>query len=323
VASAISHMLIFIHRNNINAIDFQNQVDLAISARDAIKELGLSERAELRALNNIGAALGCNPVEDVKKARILYDQAGIKSFRIYTINSDPRVIETAAALRAEFGDEIEIFVGQLVDKRQAEKLIDKDIRVDGIIYGHGGGRQCTSATNGMALSTLEELYDVLIDRRFNHTSILVEGGIGEKVGGLMVMGIDCILRNGQFANCVIEQGDIYYRHNNGQFCQPYHGSASAPTMIIESLNPANAPSKLFYSGRTRNVEGKSGYIFYEEKANSLSFYVDQFKHYAARTLADLGVLNMRELREFLNSNNDELLRLVSLDAEQTSQAWGR
>ncbi len=321
VTSAIGHMMVFVHRNNLNAIDLQNQIELVKSAKDHIRKLKLGKKAEERALRNIGAALGSNPKEDLRKAKALYEEAGVKLFRIYTINSDNRVIETAKALRSEFGDEIEVFVGQLVDKPQALRLIQPDIRVDGIIYGHGGGRQCTSATNGMALSTLEEVYDILIDRQFNNTSILVEGGIGSYVGGLLVMGIDCILRNGQFANCVIEQGDLYYRHKNGKFCQPYHGSASAPTMIIEAFNKENAETRLFYSGRTKNVEGKSGYIFYQEKANSMTFYIDQFKHYAARTLADLGVADMVGLKKLLEQNNEELLRLVSLDARHTSTAY--
>ena len=113
----------------------------------------------------------------------------------------------------------------------------------------------------------------------------------------------------------------HFEHRNGDFCQPYHGSASAPTMIIESYHKDNANSRLFPSGRTKNVEGKSGYIYYREKANSMTFDIDQFKHYAARTLADLGVGSIWELREFLDKNNDELLRIVSADAAYTASAW--
>jgi len=321
VMSALGHMLIFVHRNNINAIDFNNQVNLIKEARKVIASLKLSKRAEERAFNNIGAALGSNPVEDLKKARILYKEAGVRAFRIYTINSDPRIIETARALRKEFGDTTEIFVGQLVDKKQCLALIAPEIRVDGFVFGHGGGRQCTSAINGMALSTLEEMYQVITDLQFNNTSILVEGGLGTYVGALLIMGVDCILRNAQFTNCVIEQGDIFFEHRNGEICQPYHGSASAPTMIIESYNKENAEQRLFYSGRTKNVEGSSGYIFYKERANSMSFYVEEFKHYAARTLADLGVESMWELREFLNTNHQELLRLMTPEAIYTGTAY--
>ena len=321
VTAALGHMPVFVHRNNINAIDFNNQIRLISESIRTIKELGLPELAEKRALGNIGAALGCDPKEDLRKAKRLFKETGTKLFRIYTINSDPRVKETALALRQYFGDQIEIFVGQIADMKQCYELIANDIQVDGLIAGHGGGRQCTSATNGMALTTLEELYNLLINRDFNNTTIMVEGGIGTSVGALLVMGVDGILRNAQLASCVIEQGDLYFEHRNGEFCQPYHGSASAPTMIIESYHKDNANSRLFPSGRTKNVEGKSGYIYYREKANSMTFDIDQFKHYAARTLADLGVGSIWELREFLDKNNDELLRIVSADAAYTASAW--
>ncbi len=321
VMSVLGHMPVFVHRNSINAVDIKNQIDVINAAKKVISSLNLGKKATARAFNNIGAALGTNPKKDLEKAILLNKKAGVKLFRIYTINSDPRIVQTAKALRDHFGDSVEIFVGQIVDLELAKRLIEKDIRADGLIYGHGGGRQCTSATNGMALSTLEEVYQVLIEKEFNNTTIMVEGGIGTSVGSLLVMGIDGILRNAQFANGVIEQSDIFFEHKSGKICQPYHGSASAATMIIESFNPANAKSRLSYSGRTRNVEGKPGYIFYEEKANSMSFYVDQFKHYAARTLADLGVESISELREFLNTNNIELLRHVSPEAQHISGAW--
>jgi len=321
VMAALGHMLVFVHRNNINAIDFKNQVDLINECRKVISDLKLGEKATQRAYRNIGAALGCNPKEDLARARILYKEAGVRAFRIYTINSDPRVIQTAAALRNEFGDNVEIFAGQLVDKKQCLRLIAPDIRADGLVFGHGGGRQCTSATNGMALSTLEEIYQIITDYQFNNVSILVEGGLGTYVGGMLLLGVDCILRNAQFANCVIEQGDIFFELKNGGICQPYHGSASAATMIIESFNKENAAQRLHYSGRTKNVEGSSGYIYYKERANSMSFYIDEFKHYAARTLADLGVTSIRELREFLSSYHEELLRMMTPEAIHTGTAY--
>jgi len=319
--SALGHMLVFVHRNNINAIDFNNQIKLINEARKAILSLNLAKKSTDRALRNIGAALGSDPKKDLKKALELNQKAGVTCFRIYTINSDSRVIETAQAIRQKLGDKVEIFVGQVVDKKQCLKLISPDVAADGLIFGHGGGRQCTSAINGMALGTLEELYQITIDRQFNNTSIFVEGGLGSYVGGLLVMGVDCILRNAQFANCVIEQGDLYFEHKDGKICQPYHGSASAATMIIESYAKQNIDSRLFYSGRTKKVEGKSGYIFYKERANSMAFYVEEFKHFASRTLADLGVETLYDLRVFLEKNHEELFRLITPEAKYTSTAW--
>lgn len=322
VTAAIGHHPIFTHRNSIFAGYVDRQAAVIQAAKEVLKRLGLSPASYERAARNIGAAVGCSHVADeVAAARCLYEKAGVRLFRIYTINSDPRVIETAAAMRAEFGDEIELFVGQVSDKAQCLKLIDPAIDADGLFFGHGGGRQCTSATNGMAVTTLEEVYSITTDERFNRVTIAVEGGIGSSMGHLLLMGVDLISYNQQLARCVIEQGDIYFEHKSGKVCMPYHGSASAPTMIIESSNPQLARQRLRPGGRTRNVEGKAGYRFFEEKANSMVFYLNTFKHYAARTLADVGVGNMAELRQFARSSEKELIRIVSSQASAVGQAY--
>ena len=321
--AAIGHHAIFTHRNSIFAGYIDRQAAVINAAKDALRRLQLRQTDYERAARNIGAAIGCsNVAAEVKAARYLYDRAGVRLFRIYTINSDPRVIEVAQAIRAEFGDDIELFVGQVSDKAQCLKLIAPEIRADGLFFGHGGGRQCTSATNGMAVTTLEEVYSITTDERFNHVTIAVEGGIGTSMGHLLLMGVDLISYNQQLARCVIEQGDIFFEHKSGVVCMPYHGSASAPTMIIESANPALARKRLRPGGRTRNVEGKAGYRTFEEKANSMVFYINTFKHYAARALADVGVRDIAELREFARDSDEELIRVVSSQASAVGQAYG-
>src|SRR6185369_4210590 len=102
-------------------------------------------------------------------------------------------------------------------------------------FGHGGGRQCTSATNGMAVTTIEEIYEIIKDERFNNTSIIVEGGVGRNPGTLLALGVDCVLYNQRFIHGGIESpgGDIFFENQRGQFIQPYPGEASLPTMIVE------------------------------------------------------------------------------------------
>ena len=321
--AAIGHHAIFTHRNSIFAGYIARQAAVINAAKAVLRRVCAREADYQRAARHIGAAIGCSHVTDeVRSARYLYEHAGVRLFRIYTINSDPRVIEIAAAIRAEFGDDIELFVGQVSDKAQCLQLIAPDIRVDGLFFGHGGGRQCTSATNGMAVTTLEEVYGITTDERFNGVTIAVEGGIGSSMGHLLLMGIDLISYNQQLARCVIEQGDIYFEHKSGKVCMPYHGSASAPTMIIESANPALARKRLRPGGRTRNVEGKAGYRFFEEKANSMVFYLNTFKHYAARALADVGARDMAELRQFARDHDEELIRVVSSQASAVGRAYG-
>ena len=316
VTSAIAHMPVFTTRNSIFAGDVTKQIDLIKDAKETLNKLILGGKNLLRAERNIGAAMGSGNVEhEIANAIRLYEEAGVTLFRIYTINSDQRVIDTARGIRKALGDKVEIFAGQLVDKKQCLALLAPDIKVDALIFGHGGGRQCTSAINGMAVTTLEEVYDMIIDRRLDDTTVIVEGGVGTSVGGIIVLGVNGILYNQQMTRCTIETGDIFFEHKDGGICHPYHGSASAPTMIIESYKSKNKRSKMFASGRVLNIEGKPGYCYYSEKANSMTLYIDNFNHFAARTLADMGVESIAELITKLNNDKNDYLRIVSSEAK--------
>ena len=318
----MGHMAVFIARNNIYAGNTPLRIKLIKQVIKALDEQELKPDVKKIFKRNIGAAIGsANPKKELEIVKKIYNETGVSLYRIYGINSDPRVIETAELLRKAFGNKVEIFAGQLVDKEQGIALIEK-AGVDGLVFGHGGGRQCTSATNGMALSSLEEIYSVVTDERFNSTTLLHEGGIGKALGGLMVLGIDGILYNQQLTRGTIETGGVFLQNKRGEFGQPYNGSASAPTMVIEAANSSLTDKMLNYSGRTKVPEGKKGFTVYAEKANSMAFWVEEFKHQMARTLADLGVLNITELREFIAGYDKELLRIVTPEAQQLSQAWG-
>lgn len=323
VMASLGHMLSFIPRNSLFAHDISRRVQLALEAKKVIVSCGLPEIWQQRAKRNIGASLGAeNPKEELNTAKVLFKRAGIKLFRIYTIGADPRVVETARLLRQEFGDEIEIFVGQISDKKQGLLLIDPKVRVDGLIFGHGGGRQCTSAINGMAITTLEEVYSHVIDSRFNNTSLLVEGGVGRSVGSALVLGVDCVLYNQQFVHGTIEVGDLFVQDEKGRICQPYPGSASPVTQIIESEHPSLRARRTDAAGRTHHPEGKPGFMYYEEKANSMAFWVNEFLGHAARTLADLGVSDMGELRTMLQKEKRDFLRIMTDKTQYLSDAYG-
>lgn len=318
----VGHMPVFITRNSIFAGDPERRLALIKQIKSDVNKLELDRYTKKIILRNIGVALGTsNPKEELKEAAYYYEKAGVKLFRIYTINSDPRVIETAKLLRKHLGNDIEIFAGQIADAKQARKLVD-DAQVDALVFGHGGGRQCTSAINGMAISTVEEIYSMIKDEYFNNTSLITEGGVGRSVGPLFILGVDAILYNQQLIRGTIEAGGIFLQNNRDQIIQPYHGSASAPTMIIEAANKKLHDIRINPSGRTKVTEGKPGVSIYSEKANSMTFWIDEFRHHAARTLADLGVENFIELREMLQKTDFDFLRIVSTEAANTASAYG-
>jgi hypothetical protein len=320
VTAAIGHMVSFVTRNSIFASNVDRQIELIQSARKAIHDLKLPAHLESKIQRNIGVSVGItNPKEELKQLRRLYNEADIRLFRIYTIGSDPRMIETAYQMRKTFGDEVEIFAGTVADMSQAEQLISKDIRVDALVYGHGGGRQCISAINGMAITTLEELYEITLDPRFNNTSLIVEGGVGRSIGSALPL-VDAVLYNQQLVHSTIEAGDLFVERKDG-ICQPYHGEASPPTQLVEAANTKLRARRLSLSGRTNTPEGRPGYMYYEEKSNSMSFWISEFLGYAARMLADMGVESFAEFREILQDKDREFLRIVSSEASYIADAY--
>jgi hypothetical protein len=322
VTAAIAYMPCFIPRNSIFAFDIERRISLANKAKSTIDQLKIPPAEKERVNRNIGASIGIDVEEEIKVAKKLYEKAGIRLFRIYTIGSDKRVIDMAQALRAEFGDTIEIFVGQIADKNQALRLISPKIRVDALVFGHGGGQQCTSAINGMAITTVEDVYNVVTDPVFNSTSVIVEGGIDRSIGTALIMGIDCCLGNQKMVHGTIETGDLFFQHLNGKVCQPYPGSASPVTQLIESEDENIRQKRSDASGRTYNPEGKPGFMYLEKKANSMSFWINEYLSYAARTLADLGVKNISELRNIIKNEKTDLLRIMSEKTQYMADAYG-
>jgi hypothetical protein len=322
VTAAIGHILSFIPRNSLFVSDIKRQVDLVLEAKRVINKLDLGFHQTEAVLRNIGASLGTeDPKKELENAKLLFKEAGIKLFRIYTINSDPRVIETARLLRDHFGPKIEIFVGQISDHIQALRLISLDIKADALVFGHGGGRQCTSAINGMAITTLEDIYSITCDKRFNETSLILEGGIDKSVGTALILGADCILYNQKLVHGTIEAGDLFVQDLLGNICQPYPGSASPVTQIIESENPDLRLKRTNAAGRTVNPEGKPGFMYYDEKACTMAFWINEMLSHAGRTFADLGVENILELRRFLQSSEQSPLRILSDKTQYLSDAY--
>lgn len=325
VMGALGNMLTFIPRNSLFAENVDRQIELVKEVKKTINSIGLSQAQIEIAERNIGVALGSgNPESELEKAKRLYHEAGVKLFRIYTINSGPNVIETARLIREYFdsiGEDVEIAVGQIADKKQAERLIEDDIRADMLVFGHGAGRQCVSAENGMAINTVELVYSMTTDKRFNKTSILVEGGVSEHTAIPILMGVDGVLYNQQLVRGTIESSDLFVRDKkSGKMGQPYQGSASAPTAKIEASNPKLTKLRIDASGRVKKPEGKTGIMFGEKKAPTAAFYIKRFKMFISRMLVDLGVSSIEELRTYLDSlpEKSDIFRIPTPDTKELS-----
>ncbi len=331
VTAILGHMPVFIPRNSLFA-DVQRRIDLIKQVQEVIDKLELPEERKQLVLRNIGVAVGTNdPRKELENVNEIYEETGVGLFRVYGINSDPRFLETARLIRDDFGDEVELWVGQIADRRQVEQLMKEynGRRIaDTIVYGHAAGRQCTSAANGMGITMLEDMYDIVKDPAFNELNIAVEGGVGKLVGIPLLLGADYVLYNQQLVHGTIEAGDLLLKYKskdinlNGKLCQPYPGSASPTTQIIESSFEELRKTRTASAGRTTNPEGKPGFMFFERKANSMVFWIRDFLGYAARMLADLGVKDIKELRQFLRDNpKEEVFRIITHSTAKLAEAY--
>lgn len=328
VTASIGNMLSFVTRNGLHS-SIDRRVALVNEAKRAIKQIFGDDTVGIEnAERNIGVALGCrDPQKTLEDAIKLYSEAGVKLFRLYTINHDSRLIESARLIRQYFdsiGVDVELAVGQLTDLEQAEKLIENDIRADILILGHGGGRQCTSPENAMVVNTLEFLYKLSTDKRFNDVSILVEGGVGDHTVIPLIMGADGVLYSNQLFRGTIEVGDLFLKEEKkGKIVQPYPGSASATTMIIESSFPQLKNLRSTPDGRVE-TEGKPGFMYGEKKAPSAKVYIKKFLKKIGKLYADRGVKSIEEFRESISSQEvlDSLLRILTPRAEEKASSYG-
>lgn len=324
VTAAIGHMFAFVTRNG-PFVDVKRQIALIKASQKAIREIfGDDEIRIARAERNIGVALGCaNPQETLERAKLIFNETGRDLFRIYTINHDPRPIDTARLLRDYFDSievDMELVVGKIADEKQGEILIGEDIRTDVLDLGHGGGRQCSSPENAMGVTNMEVLYNLTRNPKFNNVSIAVEGGVGHSTVIPLLIGADCVLYSNQLFRGTIECGDLFVKDKNGKMVQPYPGSASATTMLIESTFPELKDKRTGPDGHAK-TEGKAGFMIGERKAPSATIYIREFKGNISKAYADLGVRSAEEF-ENLRQDSYRLLRILTPDAKEIASSYG-
>jgi len=294
--AAMSFMRSWIPRNGYFAHS-EKQVKLFEASKKRIESYNLPDDIKDIVLRQIGVSVGGNNVEQtMKDAQAMYD-VGCRSFRIYTTNPGIEVVDTARALRKQFGEDITICVGPIADIEQAIALSAPDVKVNELLAGHGGGENCTSLSAGGSPNSLELAYLMSIDTRFNHTSIGLEGGTGEHLAPWLPF-VDKISKDGGMIAGVVETtGGLFIENTKGDIVTPYHGSASPATILMESLlYPELADTRVHADGQVKHPEGKPGYSVARESVNSVVQHFVQYRDYIGRILADAGCGSMAELR---------------------------
>ncbi|HVO41052.1 MAG TPA: IMP dehydrogenase [Aggregatilineales bacterium] len=232
---AASHSLVCLPRNAV-FVNIQRQADLAATAlRWLDEEPILNGRPDRDALlelwrGNIIGTVEASPDKALRRAEALY-KAGIRKFRPYSPEPGPGPEQTTQALRRAFGDDVELFVGQIVDVDQARRV--EEAGADALYIGIGGGGRCkTGPRSGTVIDWPELLWSL---RGRTTLPIVVEGGASEHVAETLLAGASGIGVSRMAAGGTIEApgGGKFFTDHQGRLFKPYGGEASARTKVLE------------------------------------------------------------------------------------------
>lgn len=254
---AASHCLTCIPRNGLTS-DAKRQTDLASEIYQTLDELSEEILAKRRDRNrildywrrNVIGTLDANPEKAVVRASALW-KVGVRGFRIYSPEPGTGVVETVKLLRKVFGQEVEIFAGQIVEVDQGKEAAKAG--ADGLFIGIGGGGRCiTGIRSGSAIDWPELVWKL---RGEIGIPVIVEGGASDHVAITLLLGASGISVSRVVAGGTIESpgGALFCVDEKGKLFKPYGGEASARAKFLDGkVLPFEIPS--FVEGETTKAE---------------------------------------------------------------------
>lgn len=199
---------------------------------------------------NVSGTLEASPTKAVERAAALHE-AGVTCFRVYSPEPGTGTVDTVKALRKEFGNDIEIFTGQIIDIEQAKR--SEEAGADGLYIGVGGGGRCTT---GVRSGSVIEWPGLLWQLRGEVSiPVIVEGGASDHVAVTLLLGGAAISVSRVVSGGTLESpgGALFCSDGNGKLFKPYGGEASARTKYLDGkLLPFGVPS--FVEGETTKAE---------------------------------------------------------------------
>lgn len=287
---AASHCLSGIPRNGVMS-DIKRQADLAHEVFEYLDELAkVLNKQELLQIwkNNVMGVLEGSPEQAMIRAEALYKK-GVRCYRVYSPEPGTGPVQTVLKLRREFGSEIEIFAGQVVDVKQAKQV--EAAAADGIFVGIGGGGRCiTGVRSGSVIDWPELIWKL---RGQIKIPVVVEGGASDHVAVALLLGASGIGVSRIVSGGTIESpgGLLYCSDENGNLFKPYGGEASARTKFLDGkLLPFGIPS--FVEGETT----KAKISFVRHALPTLTYNLHQLIEDSILALVFRGVENITDLQ---------------------------
>lgn len=252
---AACHGLACVPRNGVFS-DMKRQVDLAKAALAWMKLEGLVEdREDGKELvkiwkRNIVGVVEPEVEGGMKRVEAMFE-VGVRAFRVYSPEPGDDARKLVNKMRKEWGEAIEIFVGQVAEVKQGLKL--QEAGADGLYVGIGGGGRCTTAVRSSSVVN----WPILVWRLTEEVKIpvIVEGGGSDHVGVTLLIGASGIGVSRIAAGGTVESpgGLVYWVDKNGRWFKPYGGEASARTKYVDG--------KVLAMGLPAFVEGETTKAF--------------------------------------------------------------
>ncbi|QQS43886.1 non-canonical purine NTP pyrophosphatase [Candidatus Roizmanbacteria bacterium] len=313
--AALSFMRSYIPHNSL-FVDFDRRKKMFDECKTYVEDMiPGEENDDIRklAVAQIGVCVSGKDIEAIANQTDELIQSGCGSLRIYTTNPGPEVVDAARAIGKTVKEKrdpnetlpFHLCVGPIVDIKQAEELL-KVSQEYGIaltlLGGHGGGENCTSLEGGAAANAIEIIYGLSKREEFNDVSLGFEGGLGTWFGPWMGR-IEQISKDGSMVRgCVETQGGLSILHKSGAPVQPYSGTASPWTqMVEEALGLADRTNP---AGQLKNDEGKPGYMKTPHWAVSITHYFYAMRSMLGRTLADQRASSIDEIIANIKDDGD-------------------
>lgn len=309
---AASHSLVNIPRNGLTS-SLDRQVDLAEEVFDWLKEMSKIVLADRKDKNevlnmwkrNVMGTIDASPDKALVRAKALYE-VGVKAFRVYSPEPGVGPVTTVKALRKEFGNDIEIFTGQIVDVEQAKRA--EEAGADGLYVGIGGGGRCiTGVRSGSAIDWPELIWNL---RGEIGIPTIVEGGASDHIAVTFLLGATGIGVSRVVGGGTIEApgGALFCLDSEGKLFKPYGGEASARTKYLDGkLLPFNIPS--FVEGET--TRSQMSYIKHVRPTLTYNLHlliedaILALVFRGAEHISDLHKLNPLPLKRISSSGSDQ------------------
>jgi len=294
-------------------VDVNRQADLASEVFDWLQKMAeemLSDRKDGKFIfkawnNNVFGALEASPEKALVRAKKLFKR-GVRGFRVYSPEPGTGCIDTVKILRKEFGNDIEIFTGQIIDSHQAKMA--EEANSDAIVIGIGGGGRCiTGERSGSAIDWPDLLW---LLRGVINIPVIVQGGASDHVANTILLGASGIGVTRVVGGGTIESpgGALFCSDKNGNLFKPYGGEASSRTKYLEGkMLPFNIPA--FVEGET--TMAKMRYVKHTEPTLTYNLHL-----LIEDTILALIFRGVNSIYELYNLNPSPLRRISNVGAMQ-------